>query len=87
MSENQHEFSLLREEAVDSDLFECKTHDRTAATLLDMVNNQEGGVRPGRTLRGCGADSEGSRRGRFDEKAKSRARALCTAENVLMGTL
>jgi len=40
-------FHLLREEAVDADLFEHKTHEHVAETLLGLIKNQKGGVTVG----------------------------------------
>lgn len=43
-SENQYTFKFLREESVDNDLFEDKTHERIAKSILKLILSEEKSV-------------------------------------------
>lgn len=47
---NEYSFTLLREEAIDTDAFEDKTHDKIASTLHKLVKQEKGGVTVGLTV-------------------------------------
>jgi len=44
MYKNQYTFKLLREESVDNDLFEDKTHENIAKSILKLITNEERGI-------------------------------------------
>ncbi|MFA5423406.1 MAG: P-loop NTPase fold protein [Phycisphaerae bacterium] len=44
---NKYKFTLLREEAVEVDSFEDRTHDKIAETLFNLIKTEKGGVTVG----------------------------------------
>jgi putative protein kinase ArgK-like GTPase of G3E family len=42
-----YDFTLLREEAVEADSFEDRTHDKIAETLCKLIKTEKGGVTVG----------------------------------------